>query len=194
DRFCYFYEVGEDGGGQGLWHVYDHESVGQNFRMPELLGAVGVAAAEMLPVMISRKRTIHAWYEEHLGDLIKSDMIQLQNFEPTDEPVWWLNAVFLRVDGLRGETVGMELMRMAPEIEIRPGFFPLGMMKPFQGGTSLPCPVAELLYEKILCLPSSHNLTERDVRHVCATLKKALCSTVSSVENVIEDGLKAIAA
>ncbi|KAF4744709.1 hypothetical protein FOZ62_018292 [Perkinsus olseni] len=180
--------------GQGLWHVYDHESVGQNFRMPELLGAVGVAAAEMLPVMISRKRAIHAWYEENLADLVKSGMIQLQNFEPTDEPVWWLNAVFLRVDGLRGETVGMELMRMAPEIEIRPGFFPLGMMKPFQGGTSLPCPVAELLYEKILCLPSSHNLTERDVNHVCATLKKALCSTATSVDNEIEDGLKAIAA
>ena len=30
--------------GCGLWRVYEHETVGQNFRLPELLGAVGLAA------------------------------------------------------------------------------------------------------------------------------------------------------
>lgn len=36
--------------GAGLWRVYDHEDVGQNFRLSEMLGAVGVAASENLPV------------------------------------------------------------------------------------------------------------------------------------------------
>merc|ERR1719262_1830031 len=54
--------------GCGLWRVYEHESIGQNFRLPELLGAVGVAACENLPVMIEKKRNIHKWYMEELAD------------------------------------------------------------------------------------------------------------------------------
>merc|ERR1712159_143327 len=52
--------------GCGLWRVYEHESIGQNFRLPELLGAVGLAAVENLPVMIQRKRQIHDWYRKYL--------------------------------------------------------------------------------------------------------------------------------
>merc|ERR1711981_917566 len=37
--------------GCGLWRVYEHEQAGQNFRLPEVLGAVGLAAVENLPVM-----------------------------------------------------------------------------------------------------------------------------------------------
>merc|ERR1719456_942667 len=53
--------------GGGLWRVYEHEGVGQNFRMPEMLAAVGVAAAENLPVMTHNKTRIHEWYVKHLG-------------------------------------------------------------------------------------------------------------------------------
>ncbi|KAF4678171.1 adenylate kinase [Perkinsus chesapeaki] len=180
--------------GQGLWHVYNHESVGQNFRMPELLGCVGVAAAEMLPTMLSRKRAIHGWYEEHLADLSKSEMISLQQYEPTCQPVWWLNAVFLKNQSVRGEEIGTELMRIAPEVEIRPGFYPLGLMKPFRGEEALACPVAELLYERILCLPSSHNLTESDVKHVCDTLRVAVHNVTSLSNSKLAHGPRAMAA
>merc|ERR1719379_1914844 len=53
--------------GGGLWRVYEHEGVGQNFRLPEMLAAVGCAAAEMFPQMVHKKRAIHGWYESEFA-------------------------------------------------------------------------------------------------------------------------------
>ena len=72
--------------------MYEHENIGQNYRLPELLGAVGLSACENLPVMIERKRNIHTWYQELLGDI---PFIKFQKSKPLDEPVWWLNALLV---------------------------------------------------------------------------------------------------
>mmetsp|Transcript_75669 Transcript_75669/g.246022 ORF Transcript_75669/g.246022 Transcript_75669/m.246022 type:complete len:274 (+) Transcript_75669:2-823(+) len=96
--------------GVGLWRVYEHDAVGQNFRLPEMLAAVGCAAAEMLPVMIERKTNIHSWYEEGLSAREELRGIRLQKAAPGDEPVWWITAALLP-DGQSGEKVGMQLMK-----------------------------------------------------------------------------------
>jgi dTDP-4-amino-4,6-dideoxygalactose transaminase len=79
-------------------------------------------------------------------------------------PVWWINAVILPLD-LQGkaEEIGMALVKFHPFIEVRPGFYPLNEMKPFKA-TSMECPHAKELYERVVCLPSSARLTEEDVK------------------------------
>mmetsp|Transcript_66730 Transcript_66730/g.145532 ORF Transcript_66730/g.145532 Transcript_66730/m.145532 type:complete len:685 (+) Transcript_66730:71-2125(+) len=159
--------------GSGLWRVYLHDAVGQNFRMPEMLAAVGCASAEMLPVMISRKRAIHGWYMAEFARLPKLHALHLQKCDAGDDPVWWLNSVLLP-EGMPSEEVGMQLMKDYPDIEIRPGFYPLHMMPIFQSTWSRPCPNTELLYQRLLCLPSSNLLTEPDVKRICSALVDAL--------------------
>eukprot|EP00928_Gymnodinium_smaydae_P067344 TRINITY_DN5030_c0_g3_i1.p1 TRINITY_DN5030_c0_g3~~TRINITY_DN5030_c0_g3_i1.p1 ORF type:complete len:746 (-),score=128.20 TRINITY_DN5030_c0_g3_i1:134-2221(-) len=159
--------------GVGLWRVYEHDAVGQNFRMPEMLAAVGCAAAEMLPVMIERKRAIHAWYEKSIEARPQLKGIRLQQESPGDESVWWINAALLP-DGMCGEEVGMQLMKLYPDIEIRPGFFPLGSMAIFKSKFNMPCPNAELLYKRLVCLPSSNQLLQEDVERVCSALVEAI--------------------
>jgi dTDP-4-amino-4,6-dideoxygalactose transaminase len=80
--------------GVGLWRVYEHEGVGQNFRLPEMLACIGVAAAEMLPTVIDRKRQIHAWYEEHIARP-GLENVKLQVASEGDGPVWWINSALL---------------------------------------------------------------------------------------------------
>jgi len=159
--------------GVGLWRVYEHDAVGQNFRLPEMLAAVGCAAAEMLPVMIERKRAIHSWYEA--GFAARKDLqgIRLQKCSPGDEPVWWITAALLP-DGMSGEAVGMRLMKDYPDIEIRPGFSPLNTMAIFRSPLVGPCPNAESLYHGLVCLPSSNMLSKPDVERVCDALAHAL--------------------
>lgn len=159
--------------GAGLWRVYEHEAVGQNFRLPEMLGAVGCAAAEMLPSMIERKRSIRAWYEKYMGGDAVLGKVKLQSFNPGDEPVWWVNSVVLP-EGFSGEEVGMLLMKNCPDIEIRPGFFPLDQQAIFQGPCRMPCPNTDLLYQRSICLPSSAHLEEEDVKRVCGALADAM--------------------
>lgn len=177
--------------GCGLWRVYEHEAVGQNYRLPELLGAVGLAATENLPVMIARKRQIHAWYQEGLSEL--SETLEFQRAKLTDEPVWWLNSLRIRPEiveqvfeaspsrardlGNLAEAVGMQLMGKHPHIEIRPAFFPLHKIAIFSE-TAQPCPNADLVYESLLCVPSSAQLTRDDVMEVCAAVKESLQNVI----------------
>jgi len=182
--------------GCGLWRVYEHENVGQNFRLPELLGAVGLAACENLPVMISQKRKIHSWYQEGLKEM---PYIKFQQARPLDEPVWWLNSLKIELDKLpsdvaekyRGklaknrnfnlaETVGMEIMKNHPNIEIRPAFYPLHKMSSFSE-TAQPCPTSELVYQTLLCVPSSAQLQEEDVKEVCAAFKASMTEVLAGL-------------
>merc|ERR1719401_3263053 len=123
--------------------------------------------------MIERKRKIHSWYQKRFAALPALQGIRLQKEAPGDESVWWITAALLP-EGLSGEKVGMQLMENCPDIEIRPGFFPLGMMKIFKSELSKPCPNAELLYQRLVCLPSSNQLQEPDVERVCGALADAI--------------------
>lgn len=168
--------------GVGLWRVYEHDAVGQNFRLPEMLAAVGCAAAEMLPVMVERKRAIHSWYEAGIASHPALQGVKLQKCVPGDEPVWWINAA-LMPQGVSGEKVGMRLMADFPDIEIRPGFFPLNMMGIFKSPWMKPCPNAECLYDRLVCLPSSNQLTKLDVDRVCGALAASLSATIGAEAN-----------
>eukprot|EP00416_Gambierdiscus_australes_P029763 CAMPEP_0171086352 /NCGR_PEP_ID=MMETSP0766_2-20121228/19486_1 /TAXON_ID=439317 /ORGANISM="Gambierdiscus australes, Strain CAWD 149" /LENGTH=685 /DNA_ID=CAMNT_0011543991 /DNA_START=27 /DNA_END=2084 /DNA_ORIENTATION=+ len=159
--------------GVGLWRVYEHDAVGQNFRLPEMLAAVGCAAAEMLPIMMERKRAIHDWYTGAIAARPGLGSVRLQKEASGDESVWWINAALLP-EGMSGEEVGMRLMKDYPDIEIRPGFFPLNVMKIFKSKWSHPCPNAETLYKRLVCLPSSNQLLRTDIERICSALEDAM--------------------
>lgn len=158
--------------GGGLWRVYEHDGVGQNFRLPEMLACVGCAAAEMFPTAIAKKRRIHDWYAAHMARP-GLEGVQLQSFAPGDDPVWWINSALLP-EGLSGEEVGMRLMKDFPDIEIRPGFFPLDQMAIFKHDRVVPCPNTDLLFRRLVCLPSSVQLKEENVERICGALADAL--------------------
>ena len=155
-----------------VWHRYKHDAVGFNTRMPELLAAVGCAAAEEFESTLEKKRQIHTWYRECLSD---TPRVQFQTPNKADTSVYWINAVLLPVDA---ESVGMRIMAKHPEIELRPGFYPLHLQDPFRAN-SYPCPNAEFLFKHVICLPSSVHLTRPDVEYISRSLidglKRLLC-------------------
>jgi len=176
--------------GGGMWRVYEHERVGQNYRLPECLGALGLAACENLPVMVERKRKIHEWYQtymspekltprEELHDILKE--IKFQQGKSYDKPVWWINSLLLPINA---EKVGMLLMQKYPHIEVRPAFYPLHTMDIFIDHAEQ-CPNAEFLYDRLLCLPSSANLEEEDIQEICSAVRECLHDII------VKDGDKA---
>jgi len=169
--------------GGGMWRVYEHEGVGQNFRMPEMLACVGCAAAEMLGTMIDRKRTIHDWYAKYFAEAPGLADVQMQVQREGDASVWWINAA-LMPEGISGEEVGMQLMKDYPDIEIRPGFFPLDQMAIFKHEKVVPCPNTDLLFRRLVCLPSSANLREENIQRIC----KALAASKEVVAGRVANG------
>jgi dTDP-4-amino-4,6-dideoxygalactose transaminase len=162
-----------------MWRVYEHQCVGQNFRLPECLGALGLAACENLPVMIEQKRKIHNWYLQYTQETSPTDdpalvnymsEIKFQKGKPLDNPVWWINSLLLPGNA---EKVGLLLMSKYPHIEVRPAFFPLHKMGIFVE-TAEPSPNADFLYDRLLCLPSSANLLEEDIMEICAAVRECV--------------------
>ncbi|CAJ1328644.1 unnamed protein product [Effrenium voratum] len=124
--------------------------------------------------MIERKRAIHAWYEQSIAKHPQLAGVRMQEAAPGDDSVWWINATLLP-EGLDAEKVGMQLMKSYPDIEIRPGFFPLDAMAIFQTSPkSQPCLNARQLYKRLVCLPSSNQLQKEDVERVCTALVEAI--------------------
>mmetsp|Transcript_45612 Transcript_45612/g.105865 ORF Transcript_45612/g.105865 Transcript_45612/m.105865 type:complete len:694 (-) Transcript_45612:35-2116(-) len=155
--------------GGTLWRVYEHDGIGQNFRLPEMLGAIGCAAGEMFPVAVERKRAIHNWYVTKIKNAPELCDFQLQQTSKGDSPVWWINTAVLP-EGYSAEELGMKLMKQYPHIEIRPGFYPLDKMDIFKSKYAAPCKNSELLYKRLIALPSSVHLQESDVDTVVQAL------------------------
>merc|ERR1719482_402430 len=112
----------------------------------------------MFPAMVDKKRQIHGWYAQHMTRPGLED-VKLQSATEGDEPVWWVNAM-LMPEGISGEEVGMQLMKDYPDIEIRPGFFPLDQMAIFKHEKVVFCKNSQTLFQRLVCLPSSVNLGE----------------------------------
>jgi len=104
--------------------------------------------------------------------------VKLQSVAGGDTAVWWINAALLP-DGVCAEEVGMGLMGSYPDIEIRPGFFPLDQMTIFKYPEVTYCPNTDLLYKRLVCLPSSAQLKEANIERICMALAESLTAVMA---------------
>ncbi len=141
---------------------YEHTTYGYNYRLSNILAAIGVAQMEMLNERIAKKRQIFRWYEEFLHGLA-TFMPEL----PHSFGNRWLTTALFAIDPLKI----YEHLR-ARGIESRPLWKPMQLQPlckefPFYGKG-----VSEDLFTKGLCLPSGTQLTKEDVQKICETIKE----------------------
>ncbi len=160
---------------------YEHAELGYNFRMSNIVAAIGVGQLEALEALVACKRRIFGWYQERLGARV--------GFMPEaayGRCTRWLTVVEVRseVPGRgRSETAGgpseavLRLMGAleAEDIEARPVWKPMHLQPVFAGARAVGGRVAARLFERGLCLPSGAGLEEGAVDRICALLGAALC-------------------
>jgi pyridoxal phosphate-dependent aminotransferase EpsN len=153
----------------GDWH---HEEVGYNYRMSNLLAAVGCAQMEYLPNFIVRKYEIAQLYRQLLKEAEQKGYLRWQPPLPEVQPTYWLNCLLFATPAMRARVME-QLMRQG--IECRRLWKPLHQQPLaagslfFQDGNS-----AEYLYEHGLCLPSGYTLTTPQQSHIAELIMKAL--------------------
>jgi dTDP-4-amino-4,6-dideoxygalactose transaminase len=150
---------------EGAWFYEVHE-FGLNYRLPDVLAALGANQLRRLAHFKARRDEIHARYNDGLSGL---DELVLPTTRPGADPTWHLYALRIR-DGrrralfehLRGNGIGVQVNYIP--VYWHPVFADQG----YQRGM---CPVAEAFYEQEISLPLFPDLTDAEVDRVISLVR-----------------------
>ncbi|MFF5078694.1 aminotransferase class I/II-fold pyridoxal phosphate-dependent enzyme [Actinoplanes sp. NPDC000266] len=142
---------------------YEHRAVGYNYRLSNLLAAVGRGQLQRLGSMIAARRETGRYYRAALGDLPGLSFMPIAGY---GESNWWLTC--LLVDAERfGAGRDRILDRLAAhDIEARPTWKPMHLQPVFSDCVTRGGEVSAGLFRRGLCLPSGSALTEHDRERV----------------------------
>ncbi len=149
---------------------YQHSAVGYNYRLSNLLAALGRGQLRRLPDLIARRREINAVYRERLGDL---PGVAFPPEDTSGEPNHWLTCLTIDPDEAHTDREAVRRHLGAQGIEARPVWKPMHLQPVFaehrvRGGV-----VAERLFRDGLCLPSGSGLTDDEVDEVAHSVRGA---------------------
>jgi len=150
---------------------YEHGEIGFNYRMSNLLAALGRAQLSGLDAKVARRRAIKAQYRALLADVAA---VGFMPDAPYGEPTNWLTVITVGADA-SGVTPGQVCAHLETlDIEARPAWKPMHLQPIFRnhlvrGGT-----VAENIFARGVCLPSGSAMTDADVERVATAIRTVL--------------------
>jgi perosamine synthetase len=148
---------------------YWHLEVGYNYRLTNLQAAIGVAQLEQFETILKKKLKIAAGYRERLSEI---PGITLPPAIPHTRNIYWLYSILLdeSIFGSRDQVIEK---LAANGIQSRPLFYPLHQMPPYkQFVRDQNFPVTDDLAARGISLPSSAQLSMREMEHVCMVLNQ----------------------
>jgi dTDP-4-amino-4,6-dideoxygalactose transaminase len=150
---------------------YEHVEVGHNYRLSNLLAAVGRGQLRHLDEKVDRRRAIHARYRAHLADL---PGVHLLTERDGDRSNHWLTCLTIDpgVAGADRETVREALVGAG--IEARPVWKPMHLQPVWATAPVLGGEVAARIFDRGLCLPSGSSLTDDEVDEVAGVIVEVL--------------------
>jgi dTDP-4-amino-4,6-dideoxygalactose transaminase len=147
---------------------YEHVTLGYNYRLSNLLAALGRAQLAGLDSRVARRRSIQARYRAALEGL---PGIGFMPVAPYGEPNWWLTCATIdpALAGTDRETVRLALEDR--DIESRPTWKPLHLQPVFAGNEVVGGAVCAGIFDRGLCLPTGSALSDADLDRVVETVR-----------------------
>jgi dTDP-4-amino-4,6-dideoxygalactose transaminase len=146
---------------------YEHTEIGFNYRLSNLLAALGRAQMSRLTEMIARRLQINERYRSAFADLRLT-------FMPVPEwSAWngWLTCAVFDDPATRDRVISA---LDDADVESRPLWKPLHLQPVFSENPAHVDGTSQRLFERGLCLPSGSVLTDDDVDRVIGALGLAL--------------------
>lgn len=143
-----------------------HPEIGYNFRMPNILAAMGCAQLENIDEYIKIKRENADYYNQLLKNIRG---ITLPTEKEWAKNVHWLYSIIVEDEyGISRD----ELIKILAEnqIESRPFFIPIHEMPPYINCKHGDLTVTEELKKKGLNLPSSVGIRKEEIEKVCEVI------------------------
>jgi perosamine synthetase len=142
--------------------TYKHSSVGYNFKFTDLNAAIGLAQLKKFSKILVKKKFIDNFYRKKLGHI---KQIQFSTPNQFSKPVYW----FTTIRAKRKDGLSKYLFKKG--IEVREFFFPMHLQEAFKKNSNVlnkryNFKTSIELYKTGLCLPSSPNLSLKELNYV----------------------------
>jgi dTDP-4-amino-4,6-dideoxygalactose transaminase len=142
---------------------YEHEEVGYNYRLSNLLAALGRAQLGRLDTLIEKRREINQTYR---GALEAIDGIAFLSEAPGRRSTCWLTCMLLDETRLGVSPDQVRVHLEAQNIEARPVWKPMHLQPVYRDCRVIGGAVAEDLFRRGLCLPSGSTLSNEAQQRV----------------------------
>lgn len=142
---------------------YEHSVIGFNYRMSNLLAAVGRGQLRVLDERVQQRRANFFFYKQSIGNL---PGITLMPESDTGRATHWLSCILVNPEQFGASCEELRLALESENIESRPAWKPMHMQPVYAANRVRGGAVSERLFQQGLCLPSGSNLTSQDLERV----------------------------
>jgi pyridoxal phosphate-dependent aminotransferase EpsN len=146
---------------------YEHATVGFNYRLSNVLAAIGRGQLHVLRDRVAARRRTFAYYAEALGSVPGLSFMPEAEYGRCSR---WLSVMEVDADefGASPEDIRKQLERS--NIESRPVWKPMHLQPLYRVCRRVGGSVAENLFRRGLCLPSGSAMTESECQRVVDTV------------------------
>jgi pyridoxal phosphate-dependent aminotransferase EpsN len=142
---------------------YQHSEIGYNYRMSNILAALGRSQLADLDRRVQARRGHNTTYREALGDL---PGVGFMPEAPESYSTFWLTCITIDPDAAGTDREEVRLHLKTLDIESRPAWKPMHLQPVFERFKVYGGDVSARIFEHGLCLPSGSSLTEEDRQRV----------------------------
>jgi dTDP-4-amino-4,6-dideoxygalactose transaminase len=147
---------------------YEHKEVGYNYRMSNILAAIGRAQLSVLADRVARRRQIFQQYVDGLGDLPGISFMPEASYGRHSR---WLSVILIDAAQFGADYEAVRLALEGHNIESRPVWKPMHRQPVFSGARTIGGAVADSFYARGLCLPSGTGMSQSDQDRVIAIVR-----------------------
>lgn len=152
---------------------YEHKEIGYNYRLSNVLAALGRSQLRRVPEEVNKRRAIREMYREAFDS---TEGIYVQS-----DPSWgrsnaWLSVIRFDPSLFPDAPTTIREFLETENVESRPVWKPMHQQPVFESNISFMSGIADSIYEDGLCLPSGTALTESDIERVASLVLHCLRS------------------
>ncbi len=148
---------------------YEHKEIGFNYRMSNVLAGIGRGQLEVLEERVAARRANASRYRSAFADLPGIELMPQASYGRHTN---WLSVFLIDEEAFGAKRDDLLAALAAEEIEARPVWKPLHVQPVFASCERIGGSVAEDLFARGICLPSSSNMTATEQARVIEVVRK----------------------
>lgn len=142
---------------------YEHSEIGYNYRLSNLLAALGRGQLARLDGMIARRRQLREFYKDLFAEI---NGVEVFGGDSDIDDNCWLTSILVDPARAGFEASALRLALADSNIESRPLWKPMHMQPVFKDARSSINGSAEMLFNQGITLPSGSNLNPEEISSI----------------------------